>query len=364
MAPVIRALRTHPARFEVDLCVVAQQREVLIGRSTNGASGPTGGWTRDRRQAPRAPRGCDARGGKYVSRAARADIVLVHGDTSTALATSLAAFYAGVPFGHVEAGLRTSDLGAPFPEELHRVVIDRMAAVHYAPTARARRNLLAEGCSDETIAVVGNTVVDALRSIPSRACAPEPGDVSVHPGHRPSARELRRAAARPLFGAADTRSLTGRRTRRLRAASAPVGAGAGARNAGRPPAHRAARAAQLRRFRLVATACTRGADRLGGRAGGGGVTGAAGPRLARADGEARGGRSGRLACRAHGSRARSCGPPRSCSTMGTRGPRWRARRTRTATGTRRIASWPTSCSAWESCGAPRRRLDARVAPER
>ncbi len=186
MAPVIRALRVHPAGFEIDLCVVAQQREVLDRALDEWSLRPD-------RRVELATDG--RRLGHHVAamlagvdpciRAVRADILLVHGDTSTAFATSLAAFYAGVPFGHVEAGLRTSDLGAPFPEELHRVVIDRMAAVHYAPTERARRNLLAEGRSDDTIAVVGNTVVDALRSIPSR-CAPEGDDVPfiLVTGHR------------------------------------------------------------------------------------------------------------------------------------------------------------------------------------
>src|SRR5206468_4917846 len=107
----------------------------------------------------------------------RPDSVLVQGDTLTAFAASLAASYEKCPVAHVEAGLRTFDPREPFPEEVHRRLIDTLAWVHYAPTARARNNLLAEGCAAERISVVGNTVVDAMRRIlgcdPDRA-APEP----------------------------------------------------------------------------------------------------------------------------------------------------------------------------------------------
>ncbi|WP_187775715.1 non-hydrolyzing UDP-N-acetylglucosamine 2-epimerase [Luteimonas suaedae] len=92
----------------------------------------------------------------------RPDLVLVHGDTSTTLATSLAAFYAGVPVGHVEAGLRTGNMAAPWPEEMNRRLTSPLALLHFAPTARARDNLLAEGIDDDHIHVTGNTVIDAL----------------------------------------------------------------------------------------------------------------------------------------------------------------------------------------------------------
>jgi len=88
--------------------------------------------------------------------------VLVHGDTSTALASAMAAFYAGIPVGHVEAGLRTHDMLSPFPEEFNRQVISKIARWHFAPTEKSQSNLLAEGIDPSKIWVTGNTVIDAL----------------------------------------------------------------------------------------------------------------------------------------------------------------------------------------------------------
>lgn len=90
------------------------------------------------------------------------DLVLVHGDTSTTFFAALSAFYRSIPVGHVEAGLRTWDLQAPFPEEFNRQATDIIAALHFAPTEHARRNLLSEGKNDDSIFVTGNTVIDAL----------------------------------------------------------------------------------------------------------------------------------------------------------------------------------------------------------
>jgi UDP-N-acetylglucosamine 2-epimerase (non-hydrolysing) len=90
------------------------------------------------------------------------DLVLVHGDTTTCMAVSLAAFYAGIPIGHVEAGLRTGNLASPFPEEANRQITDRLATMFFAPTDLNRRNLLAEGVKESDIVVTGNTVIDAL----------------------------------------------------------------------------------------------------------------------------------------------------------------------------------------------------------
>jgi UDP-N-acetylglucosamine 2-epimerase (non-hydrolysing) len=88
--------------------------------------------------------------------------VLVHGDTTTTFATALAAFYRRIPVGHVEAGLRTGDFAAPYPEEMNRTLTDALADLHFAPTEEARRNLRREGMPDERIVVTGNTVIDAL----------------------------------------------------------------------------------------------------------------------------------------------------------------------------------------------------------
>ena len=96
------------------------------------------------------------------------DAVLVQGDTTTVMTAALAAFYRRIPFGHVEAGLRTGDLANPFPEEMNRVVAGRLARWHFAPTARARANLLAEGLRGEDVHVTGNTVIDALLEVAGR----------------------------------------------------------------------------------------------------------------------------------------------------------------------------------------------------
>jgi UDP-N-acetylglucosamine 2-epimerase (non-hydrolysing) len=90
------------------------------------------------------------------------DVVLVHGDTTTTLATTLGCFYEQIPVGHVEAGLRTGDLTAPFPEEANRVLADQICRFHFAPTERSRQNLLAERLDPAGVHVTGNTVIDAL----------------------------------------------------------------------------------------------------------------------------------------------------------------------------------------------------------
>ena len=97
-----------------------------------------------------------------VLRECKPDIVLVHGDTTTCFAATLAAFYEQIKVGHVEAGLRTGDLSAPFPEEANRSLVGRLASYHFAPTERSRQNLLKENISDDAIIVTGNTVIDAL----------------------------------------------------------------------------------------------------------------------------------------------------------------------------------------------------------
>jgi UDP-N-acetylglucosamine 2-epimerase (non-hydrolysing) len=101
-------------------------------------------------------------GMREVFRHHRPDILLVHGDTTTTLATAMASFYAGVPVGHIEAGLRTHDLYAPFPEEFNRQVTSRVTRWHFAPTLLSKQNLLSEQVADQSISVTGNTVIDAL----------------------------------------------------------------------------------------------------------------------------------------------------------------------------------------------------------
>ena len=92
----------------------------------------------------------------------RPDLILVHGDTTTCMAASLAAFYAGIKIGHVEAGLRTGNLQSPFPEEANRLITDRLASYYFAPTDRNVQTLLREGVQPAQIVKTGNTVIDAL----------------------------------------------------------------------------------------------------------------------------------------------------------------------------------------------------------
>lgn len=100
--------------------------------------------------------------------AEKPDAVLAQGDTTTVMSVALACFYHKIPFGHVEAGLRTWDMQNPFPEEMNRVIAGRLAKWHFAPTESSRQNLLREGVADNDIIVTGNTVIDALLSVADR----------------------------------------------------------------------------------------------------------------------------------------------------------------------------------------------------
>jgi len=105
----------------------------------------------------------------------RPDWVLVQGDTTTAMTTALASFYQRVAVGHIEAGLRTNDPYNPFPEEINRRIVSKLASLHFAPTERARQSLLAEDIREQNVFLTGNTIVDALRSVlaapPSKAAS-------------------------------------------------------------------------------------------------------------------------------------------------------------------------------------------------
>jgi UDP-N-acetylglucosamine 2-epimerase (non-hydrolysing) len=165
LAPVINALRAHPA-FEVRLCAVAQQSVMLDDTLRDWGLTPDYSIP-----IPSRERGaCSILGSMLpalaeVIRAEQPDVLIVQGDTTTNIGAGLAGFYEHTRVAHVEAGLRSGDMARPFPEEMHRVLTDRLAWVHYAPTERARQNLMAEGCDQGSIAVVGNTVVDAMYSI-------------------------------------------------------------------------------------------------------------------------------------------------------------------------------------------------------
>lgn len=109
-----------------------------------------------------------------VVRGSGPDAILAQGDTTTVLAASIAAFHTGIPFGHVEAGLRSGDLQSPFPEEGNRRLASVLARWHFAPTAGSAQALRAEGIPEERIHIVGNTVVDALLEVSNRPCLPWP----------------------------------------------------------------------------------------------------------------------------------------------------------------------------------------------
>ena len=162
MASVVRELKSRPG-VKVVVCVTGQHREMLepilrffqiepqidlgLMRPDQTLSGLTA----------RLIEGLDE-----VIRRISPDWVVAQGDTTSVMAAAMAAFYRGVPFAHVEAGLRTGDLSAPFPEEFHRRVADMVAVLHFAPTVQAASKLESEGIPSSQIIVTGNTVVDAL----------------------------------------------------------------------------------------------------------------------------------------------------------------------------------------------------------
>lgn len=162
MAPVVMALKDTPG-IECFVAVTAQHRQMLDQVLNLFSINPD--YDLDimkERQDLYGVTTLALNGLKRVYEELRPDLVLVHGDTTTTFAGALAAFYQQIPVGHVEAGLRTYNRYAPFPEEMNRCLTGRLAELHFAPTEKARQNLLAEGVPPETIWVTGNTVIDAL----------------------------------------------------------------------------------------------------------------------------------------------------------------------------------------------------------
>jgi UDP-N-acetylglucosamine 2-epimerase (non-hydrolysing) len=162
MAPLVHAFQANP-HFETVVCVTAQHRQMLdqvlnifeIKPDIDLNLMKAGQDLFDVTSSVLL-------GMRDVFKQQKPDAVLVHGDTTTAYATAMAAFYAGIPVGHVEAGLRTHDIRSPFPEEFNRQVVTKVSHWHFAPTESSRQNLLAENIQDDTITVTGNTVIDAL----------------------------------------------------------------------------------------------------------------------------------------------------------------------------------------------------------
>jgi UDP-N-acetylglucosamine 2-epimerase (non-hydrolysing) len=182
MAPVVLALQADP-RFESRVCVTAQHRQMLD--QVLSLFGIVPDRDLDVMQPGQDLYDVTSRvllAMRDVLREERPDMVLVQGDTTTCFAAALAAFYENVPVGHVEAGLRTWNLRAPFPEEANRAMVSRIATLHFAPTEWSRQNLLREGVPDSAIHVTGNTVIDALLMVRDKVLAADPSRWRSHFG--------------------------------------------------------------------------------------------------------------------------------------------------------------------------------------
>ncbi len=176
MAPVHRALASD-GRFRVKVCVTAQHREMLDQVLELFSIEPA--YDLDLMRPGQDLTSVTAsvlEGLKEVLQDAAPDFVLVHGDTTTTMAASLAAYYARIPVGHVEAGLRTGDIYSPWPEEMNRRLTGAIAALHFAPTEGAQANLLREGVTEDRVAVTGNTVIDALLTVIEQVRATDEAD--------------------------------------------------------------------------------------------------------------------------------------------------------------------------------------------
>ena len=163
MAPLVKEFQKYPNRFKTIVCVTGQHRQMLDQGLKIFGIKPD--YDLDIMRQGQDLYDVTARvltGMRDVLADAKPDVVLVHGDTTTSTAASLAAFYAQIAVGHVEAGLRTHNIYSPWPEEMNRQITGRIASYHFAPTPLSRANLLAEGIAEDKITITGNTVIDAL----------------------------------------------------------------------------------------------------------------------------------------------------------------------------------------------------------
>ncbi|HEY8463842.1 MAG TPA: UDP-N-acetylglucosamine 2-epimerase (non-hydrolyzing) [Bacillota bacterium] len=169
MAPVVKEFQKQPDRFEIKVCVTAQHRQMLDQVLKIFEITPD--FDLDIMQPGQDLNDVTARvvlGLREVLAGFQPDVVLVHGDTTTALAAALAAYYQKIAAGHVEAGLRTNNIYSPWPEEINRQLTARIARYHFAPTVSSRINLLKENIAPENIVITGNTVIDALLMVIGR----------------------------------------------------------------------------------------------------------------------------------------------------------------------------------------------------
>lgn len=163
VAPLVKAFQKHTDRFETIVCVTGQHREMLDQVLHLFDIKPD--YDLNIMKQGQDLYDVTARvltGLRDVYTEAKPDIVFVHGDTSTSMASALAAFYKQIPVAHIEAGLRTHNIYSPWPEEMNRQITSRISAFNLAPTPLSKENLLKEGVDESTITVTGNTVIDAL----------------------------------------------------------------------------------------------------------------------------------------------------------------------------------------------------------
>lgn len=168
MGPLVQALSNHGS-FDVKVCVTAQHRHMLD--QVLEVFGIQPDYDLDVMQPGQSLTDLTCRilkGMESVLSEYQPDWMLVHGDTTTAMSGTLAAFYKHVSIGHIEAGLRTNQLDSPWPEEGNRQIISRLASLHFAPTLQTRDNLLRENIPENRVIVTGNTVIDALLSVKKR----------------------------------------------------------------------------------------------------------------------------------------------------------------------------------------------------
>ncbi len=170
MAPLVKVLQADE-RFNAQVAVTAQHREMLD--QVLDCFEITPDFDLNVMQPGQTLAEITSRalnGLQQIIAGQKPDLVLVHGDTTTTFAGALAAFYEQAPVGHVEAGLRTGDKYAPYPEEINRRLTGQLTDFHFAPTETARQNLLREGVAEDKIFVTGNTVIDALLQTVSKGC--------------------------------------------------------------------------------------------------------------------------------------------------------------------------------------------------
>ena len=163
MAPLVKEFQKYPEIFHTIVCVTGQHREMLDQVLKIFEIKPD--YDLNIMKQGQDLYDVTAKvliGMRDVLKDARADIVLVHGDTTTSTSSALAAFYQQISVGHVEAGLRTHNIYSPWPEEMNRLITGRIANYHFSPTHLSRCNLLNEGIREDAIIVTGNTVIDAL----------------------------------------------------------------------------------------------------------------------------------------------------------------------------------------------------------